>query len=97
MDTQDNEKDLTANEIYELLLQGKKVRVPGPNGIAQLLSHLNVIKSKDKKLKEDLQLDWERAIIRTAFVDPEFKSETLIEFSLDKPTEQQKYHSYVID
>lgn len=87
------EKDLTANEIYELLLQGKKVQIPiSEKEIANLLNHLNVIKSRDKKLKEDLQLDWERAIISTVFVTPNF-----CEFSLIKPNPNKLYHSYVID
>lgn len=58
------ERELTVREIFKRILDGQVVRIPNdPIAAEQLKNHLNVIKSREKKLFLDLGLDFISSII----------------------------------
>lgn len=57
-------KELSAREIWNRILKGEIVRIPNdPIVASQLKNHLNVIKSREKKLFLDLGLDFISSVI----------------------------------
>lgn len=57
-------KELTARNIFDRIVKGQTVRLPNdPVLVDQLKNHLNVIKSREKKLFESLGLDFLSSVI----------------------------------
>ena len=64
----DDGKGLTAKEIFDKIIKGEVVNLPNDPVLArQLLTHLQVIKSREKKLFASLGLDFTSSIVS---VDP---------------------------
>lgn len=62
--SQQQEKELSAREIFNKILKGQTVQIPNdPIAADQLKNHLNVIKSREKKLFLDLGLDFISSVI----------------------------------
>lgn len=62
--TPPQERELTVREIFKRILDGQVVKIPNdPVAAEQLKNHLNVIKSREKKLFLDLGLDFISSII----------------------------------
>lgn len=63
-------QELTAKQIFKQLLSGLVVKIPPDESLAnQLKNHLNVIKSREKKLFLSLGLDFTSSIISVKFID----------------------------
>ena len=59
--------ELTVREIFAKLLGKETVTLELTSKEAeQLLAHLNVVKCREKRLYEDLQMDFDRVIIRSS-------------------------------
>lgn len=66
--TKDQQSSLTAREIFNRILAGEVVKIPNdPQLVEQLRNHLNVIKSRDKKLFKSLGLDFTASVIKIEF------------------------------
>lgn len=65
-----SQEGLTARQIFDKLLKGEQVVIPTIESdvIAQLKNHLQVIKSRDKKVFKSLGLDFTSAVIATVEV-----------------------------
>jgi len=94
------QSELRAQEIFEHLLQGRKIRIPLSSyrlkiqsldeETLNLLNQLNVIKSRAKNLYLGLGLNWEESTItKEIFAD-------CVILSLDARKEPKKYSVYVI-
>lgn len=91
---------LTAKEIWEQISKGQTVKIPNDPALAvQLYKHLNVIKSRTKKLFKSLGLDFAASIVS---VEPErafgIPTETIVGFQIKliAPKEYKKYAAYVV-
>lgn len=63
-------KELTAREIFNRIVKGQVVRIPNDPALAkQLYNHLNVIKSREKRIFADLGLDFISSVISVEFVE----------------------------
>lgn len=61
-------RELTAREIFNRILKGETVRIPNDPVLAkQLQNHLNVIKSREKKVFLDLGFDFISSVISVEF------------------------------
>lgn len=90
---QREEQIVLPSEIYEALKQGKSflVSMPVPEA-KKLLGNLNVIKSREKKLYEDLDLNWKNKILKIAIESPE-----QIKFFAEDPQPKRKYAGFIIE
>lgn len=95
-------RELTAREIFNRIVKGQTVRIPNDPGLAQQLkNHLNVIKSREKKLFESLQLDFISSVVSVEIFPPQQIGEKYIvagycEIKLVAPKKRRKYTTFLI-
>lgn len=97
--TSENVKQgLTARQIFDKILKGGVVRIPNDSVLAdQLYKHLNVIKSREKKLFSDLGFDFTASVIRIiAFCDVSELDIIGYDISLSAPKKRRTYPAFVI-
>lgn len=92
---------LTAREMFDLLVQGKKVAMTTTKKncpeIRMIINHLNVIKSRSKRIFDDLGLIFENTIVKTFPADyRELEEGFTVEIFLVPPDKQRKYSAYII-
>lgn len=97
--------ELSAREIFNRILKGAVVRIPNDPVLAkQLQNHLNVIKSREKRIFSDLGLDFTSSVIKiipqpevpvNACGDPIFPIQ-YYEIKLVAPKKRRKYPAFVI-
>jgi len=86
-------KELSAQEIYSLLKEGKKVKlILEPADADSLYNYLAVIKSRDKKLFDDLGLNFVNCVIRM-----NYQQQDSYLFELIKPKLNKKYSAFIIE
>jgi hypothetical protein len=92
--------ELTAVEIFDLLLAGKQVgqvsQCSNDPDLVRLLNHLNVIKHRSRKLYEGLGLEWSNSIISVKPKLSEANQGMVVTFSLTTPKAPKKYASFII-
>lgn len=95
--------ELSAREIFNRILKGAVVRIPNDPVLAkQLQNHLNVIKSREKRIFSDLGLDFTSSIISVEFrgtvINEVAKTVSLghYEIKLIAPKKRRKYPAFVI-
>lgn len=93
MDSQQDIR-LSAREIFNKILQGNVVSLPplDPLSFSRLESHLNSIRSYDKKLFESLGLEFTKKVIRCV-KDAEGK----VTIFLDDRKDKKKFSIFSID
>lgn len=100
-------KELSAREIFKRILKGEVVRIPNDATLAaQLKNHLNVIKSREKKLFTSLGLDWISAVLKFSDVTAPIPANCFsgltgytivaIDISLTAPKQRRKYPAFTI-
>lgn len=68
-DSIQKQEGLTAKQIFDKIIKGQTVRIPNDPILAnQLKNHLNVIKSREKKLFASLGLDFVSSVISVKLV-----------------------------
>lgn len=100
--------DLSATEIYAALKNRQEVKfylgevntpeyVVNQDQLVKLIQHLHVLKSKDRSIHEDLQLDYTRLLIHTkAEQDRTTKKMYMIIFSVEGQPERKKFNVSII-
>lgn len=108
-----SEPCLTARQIFDQLIAGKAVRIPPDETLAnQLKNHLNVLKSRHRKLFSSLGLDSISSVISVQFVDairippdegsPDYEPNKILgipayyEIKLVAPKKRRHYPAFVI-
>lgn len=98
------EKELTAREIFNRIVKGQVVRIPNDPVLAkQLYNHLNVIKSREKRIFADLGLDFISSVVSVEFiatqVDESKKTITPAHHvvKLVAPKKRRKFTAFVIN
>lgn len=91
---------LTAREMFDILLAGKKVAViahceQDPD-LIKLLNHLNVVKCRSRKVYESLGLAWENSIIQIKPPMAQLKANEQAIISLTIPNPPRKYGAFII-
>jgi hypothetical protein len=82
------EKELSAREIFNRIVKGQVVRISNDPVLAkQLLNHLNVIKSREKRIFADLGLDFISSVISVV----EIKSPPLKVINPDQEVDAPDY------
>lgn len=92
-------RELTAREIFNRIVKGQVVRIPNDPGLAkQLYNHLNVIKSREKRIFADLGLDFISSVISVEPFGKHLNPETFdgFEIKLIAPKKRRKYTTFII-
>lgn len=104
-------RELTAREIFNRIVKGQVVRIPNDPGLAkQLYNHLNVIKSREKRIFADLGLDFISSVISVTHFkkagdwiksesNPEINIQLFDEWyevKLIAPKKRRKYTTFII-
>lgn len=90
---QREEQIVLPSEIYEVLKQGKSFLASMPISEAKkLLGYINVLKSREKKLYEELDLLWINRIPKIEEVSP-----GQIKFFAEEPKPKRKYAGFIIE
>lgn len=86
--------ELTVREMFEQLLKNKKVTLLLSFSDADnLFSHLNVIKSREKKLFESLGFDFERKILRMQ----RDSVTNAVEYWMEEPQPNKRYKIFKVE
>lgn len=87
-------RELTAREIFNRIVKGQVVRIPNdPVAAQQLKNHLNVIKSREKRIFADLGLDFLSSVV-SVLSTPE---QDAFEVKLIAPKKRRKYTTFLIN
>jgi hypothetical protein len=91
-------RELSAREIFNRIIKGHVVRMSSDLTTAmQLKNHLNVIKSREKKLFVSLGLDFISSIVSVKPTAPAIGAIMLWEFKLDAPKQRRKFSVFTIN
>jgi hypothetical protein len=100
MDLDNSPHELTATEMFDMLLRGKKVgqiaQCSNDPELVKLLNYLNVIKHRSRKIYENLGLEWSNSIIICTPKLSEATHGEMVIIELTLPKLPKKYASFLI-
>lgn len=89
---------LSAKEIFDQISKGQTVKIPNdPILASQLYKHLNVIKSRTKKLFKELGLDFPTTIVSVIPQQDQQTQQIYYDIKLEAPKEYRKYTAFVLE
>lgn len=100
MSEQQQDLSLTATEMFDLLMTGKKIgqvsQCENDPNLIRLLNHLNVVKSRSRKIYDSCGLDFGNSVLKCEPKLSKAGQGIVVTISLALPQAPKKYASFII-